>query len=103
MNESFAFGYHMKETCLVNIFSSSNVTQGEGGARGYYKGGPHLGPWSLNHLFLGPPPFRWSPDSTERAPASEDREAENGKLENHYYDDDDDYYSGHASLGALDP
>ena len=95
----------MKETCLVNIFSSSSVTQGEGGARGYYyKGGPHLGPWSLNPWFLGPPPFRWwSPDSTERAPASEDREAENGKLENHYYDDDDDYYSGHASLGALDP
>jgi hypothetical protein len=40
---------------------------------------------------------RCGPDSTERAPASEDREVvENGKLENHYYDDDDDY-SGHAS------
>ena len=36
---------------------------------------------------------RCGPDSTERAPASEDREVENGKLENHYDDD----YSGHAS------
>jgi hypothetical protein len=31
---------------------------------------------------------------SERAPASKDREVENGKLENHYDDDD---YSGHAS------
>jgi hypothetical protein len=40
---------------------------------------------------------RCGPDSTERAPASEDREVESGKLENHYYYDDGDDYSGHAS------